>query len=66
MPYVNCARCELVNFTVAYWSHVDRCAGCGEPLPRPTGAITAASLRAGRVGDERARGPLHRLVQGRD
>ena len=70
MPYVNCTRCDLVNFTVAYWSNLDGCAGCGEPLPRPTGAITAASLRAGRVDDGSSRTtgsePLHGLVQGRD
>jgi hypothetical protein len=35
MPYVNCTRCSLVNFTVAYWASLDRCTGCGEPLPRP-------------------------------
>jgi hypothetical protein len=35
MPYVNCARCGLVNFTVAYWASLDRCTGCAEPLPRP-------------------------------
>ena len=35
MPYVNCLRCGLVNFTVAYWASLDRCTGCGEPLPRP-------------------------------
>ncbi|MBN1528710.1 MAG: hypothetical protein JW895_06585 [Thermoleophilaceae bacterium] len=35
MPYVNCACCGLVNFTVAYWASLDRCTGCGEPLPRP-------------------------------
>jgi hypothetical protein len=35
MPYVDCARCGLVNFTVAYWASRDRCTGCGEPLPRP-------------------------------
>ena len=46
MPYVNCALCGVVNFTVAYWSNVERCAGCGEPLPRPGSVITAASLRA--------------------
>ncbi len=55
MPYVNCDRCGLVNFTVAYWSSVDPCAGCGERLPRPTGAITAASLRAGRLGESTRR-----------
>jgi hypothetical protein len=35
MPYVNCVRCSLVNFTVAYWASLDRCTGCGEQLPRP-------------------------------
>jgi len=35
MPYVNCLGCGLVNFTVAYWASLDRCTGCGEPLPRP-------------------------------
>ena len=35
MPYVNCLRCDLVNFTVAYWASLDRCTGCGRQLPRP-------------------------------
>ena len=56
MPYVNCALCGVVNFTVAYWSNVDGCAGCGEPLPRPGSVITATSLRASREGD-RSDGP---------
>ena len=55
MPYVNCALCGVVNFTVAYWSNVDGCAGCGEPLPqagrasspRPPSPVASAS----RVGD---------------
>ena len=35
MPYVICPRCELRTYTAARWSHVDRCAGCGEVLARP-------------------------------
>ena len=46
MPYVNCARCGLVNFTVAYWSSVDRCAGCGEPARRGRDSNVALAGRA--------------------
>jgi hypothetical protein len=45
MPYVNCTRCGLVNFTVAYWSNLDGCSGCGEPLPRPGAGFRTTSLR---------------------
>jgi len=64
MPYVNCALCGVVNFTVAYWSNVDGCAGCGEPLPRPGSVITATSLRASREAD-RSDAPFHTAVQRR-
>ena len=49
MPYVNCARCSLVNFTVAYWASLDRCTGCGEPLPRPDSK--SASPEAARLSE---------------
>lgn len=35
MAYVRCTRCGFMGFSVAYWSNVEHCACCDEPLPRP-------------------------------
>jgi hypothetical protein len=32
VPYVRCPRCGLTNFTVARWSHIDRCVRCATEL----------------------------------
>jgi hypothetical protein len=55
MPYVNCARCGLVNYTVAYWSNLDGCSNCGEPLPRPGGGFRSSALRPNFPADGRHR-----------
>jgi ribosomal protein L37E len=41
MPYIDCDRCGLTNFTAAYWSSIEQCTRCGSPLPRPRRAIDA-------------------------
>jgi hypothetical protein len=33
MPYLRCPSCGLITFSVAYWSSIEQCEGCGEPLP---------------------------------
>ena len=39
MAYVNCVRCGLPAFTVAYWSSVEYCARCGAQLPPPVHGV---------------------------
>jgi uncharacterized protein (DUF983 family) len=78
MAYVQCTRCGLTAFTVAYWSSTDYCGRCGAELPRPArGGDATATARtppaprrwrrfAARalqaVRRGRAKQPSHRLV----
>ena len=43
MAYVECVRCGLTAFTVAYWSSTDYCGRCGAELPHPARGITPIS-----------------------
>lgn len=43
MAYVQCVRCGLTAYTVAYWSSTDYCGRCGAELPRPVRGATPIS-----------------------
>jgi ribosomal protein L37E len=43
MAYVECVRCGLTAFTVAYWLSTDYCGRCGAELPHPSQGVTPIS-----------------------
>jgi ribosomal protein S27E len=51
MAYVECVRCGLTAFTVAYWSSTDYCGRCGAELPHPSRGVTLISQQVRSAAD---------------
>jgi ribosomal protein L37E len=53
MPYLDCPRCGMTNFTAAYVLDVEHCARCGIELPRPPRIDAANAKRREEIQPDR-------------